>query len=135
MPINLVNKILVKTSYSLAQFVNRYLQANRPELVQEELNTPEGLEQSILAGSTVRENGDIDRQAGICSKTARKWLNRLGYKWKEVQKEVFFDGHEREDVIEYRKTFLNEMKSLLPYFVEFFENGTMVPKNIQIIAQ
>ena len=44
------------TSYSLAQFVNRYLQANRPELAQEELDTPEGLEQSILAGSTVREN-------------------------------------------------------------------------------
>ena len=41
---------------------------------------------------------------------------------------MFFDGHEREDVIEYRETFLNEMKSLLPYFVEFFEDGTMVPK-------
>ena len=67
MPINLVNKILVKTSYSLAQFVNRYLQANRPELAQEELDTPEGLEQSILAVSTVRENGDIDRRAGIRS--------------------------------------------------------------------
>ncbi len=41
---------------------------------------------------------------------------------------MVFDGHEREDVIEYRETFLNEIKSLLPYFVEFFEDGTMVPK-------
>ncbi len=128
MPINLVNKILGITSYFLAQFVNRYLQENRPELAQEELDTPEGLEQSILAGSTVRENGDIDRRARIRSKTAQKWLHRLGYKWKEVQKRVFFDGHEREDVIEYRETFLNDMKSLLPYFVGFFEDGTMVPK-------
>ena len=31
-------------------------------------------------------------------------------------------------MIKYRETFLNEMKSLLPYFVEFFEDGTMVLK-------
>ncbi len=41
---------------------------------------------------------------------------------------MFFDGHERKDVIEYQETFLNKMKSLLPYFVEFLENGTMIPK-------
>ena len=70
MPINIANKLIGITSYSLAQFVNRYLRTNRLELAQEGLDTPEGLEQSILAGSTVRENGDIDRQAGICSRTA-----------------------------------------------------------------
>lgn len=31
-------------------------------------------------------------------------------------------------MVEYRKTFLNEMKSLLPYFVEFFNNRSMLPK-------
>ena len=41
---------------------------------------------------------------------------------------MFFDGQERENVMEYRETFLNEMKSLLSYFVEFFEDGTMVSK-------
>ena len=65
---------------------------------------------------------------GICSITARKWLNRLGYKWKDVQKVVFFDGHEREDVVEYREIFLEEMKALLPYFVKFKEDGTILPK-------
>ena len=52
----------------------------------------------------------------------------MEYKWKELQKGVFFYGHKHKDVIEYRETFLNEMKSLLPYLVEFFEDGTMVPK-------
>ncbi len=47
---------------------------------------------------------------------------------KKVQKRVFFDRHERENVIEYRETFLNQMKSLLPYFVQFFEDNTIVPK-------
>ena len=41
---------------------------------------------------------------------------------------MFFDRHKREDVIEYQETFLNEMKLLLPYFVEFFEDSTIVPR-------
>ncbi len=31
-------------------------------------------------------------------------------------------------MVEYRKSFLDEMKSLLPYLVEFSENGSMLPK-------
>ena len=113
MPINNINKIIDITSYSLAQFVNEYLRTNRPELAQEELDTPQEIEQSILAGSTIQENGDINRRSGIRSRTARKWLNRLGYKWRKVQKGLFFDGHKRKAVVEYRKTFLDKMKSLL----------------------
>ena len=41
---------------------------------------------------------------------------------------MFFDGHERKDVVEYRETFLSEMKSLLPYFVEFSDNGSILSK-------
>ena len=81
-----------------------------------------------MSGSTVRSDGNINRQARIRSRTARKWLNRLGYKWNEVQKEVFFDGHEQKDVVEYRETFLDEMKLLLPYFVEFSDDGSILPK-------
>ena len=108
--------------------MNKYLRTNRPELAQNEIDSQEGLEESILAGSTVRVDGTVDRQSGIRSRTARKWLNRLGYKWKEVQKGVFFDGHEREDVVEYREEFLDEMKKLLPYLVEFSEDGSMISK-------
>ena len=57
-----------------------------------------------------------------------KWLNCLGYKWKEVQKGVFFDRHKRENMVEYRETFLIKMKSLLIYFEEFSENGLILPK-------
>ena len=107
--------------------MNKYLCTNRPELAQNEIDSQEGLEESILARSTVRVDGTIDRRSGIRLKTARKWLNRLGYKWKEVQKGVFFDGHKREDVVEY-KEILNEMKKLLSYLVEFSEDGSMISK-------
>ena len=43
-------------------------------------------------------------------------------------KSVFFDWHEQEDVLEYREKFLSEMKSLLSYFVEFSDDGSILPK-------
>lgn len=41
---------------------------------------------------------------------------------------MFFDGHERENVVEYRKTFLKEIKLLLSYFIEFQDDSTFLPK-------
>lgn len=95
MPTKIINNIIGIISYSLALFVSEYLRTNRSELAPEELDTPEELEQSILSSSTIQSDGSIDNRAGIRSRTARKWLNRLGYKWKKVQKGVFFDGHGR----------------------------------------
>ena len=40
----------------------------------------------------------------------------------------FLDGHERKDVVEYRETFQKEIKSLLPYLVEFRADGIIIPK-------
>ena len=64
----------------------------------------------------------------IRSRTARNWLRKLGYEYKDVRKDVFVDGHERSDVVEDRKNFLQKMEELKPYIVEFEENGTMKPK-------
>ena len=108
--------------------MEEYLRIQRFELAQTEMDTQEKLEQSILCGSTTQADGMVDRWAGIRSRTARKWLNRLGYKWKDEQKVFFFDGHEREDVMKYQETFLEEMKSLLPYFVEFQDDGIILPQ-------
>ena len=34
----------------------------------------------------------------------------MGFHYKKYQKGVYVDGHEREDVVEYQKTFLKEME-------------------------
>ena len=86
------------------------------------------LEQSILCGSIIRPDGTVERREGICLRTARKWLNRLGYEWKDILKGISFDGHERKDVVEYREIFLEKMKSLPSYFIEFEEDGKILPK-------
>lgn len=41
---------------------------------------------------------------------------------------MFIDGHKRPDIIEDRKHFLQVMKELEPYLVEFDKTGQMIPK-------
>ena len=64
----------------------------------------------------------------IWSRTTRKWLYKLGYEYKDVYKDVFINGHEQSDVVEDCKVFLNKMKELKPYIVEFDEDGAIKPK-------
>ena len=64
----------------------------------------------------------------ICSRTARTWLHKLRYVYKNVCKDGFVDGHEKSDVVEDYANFLKKMEELKPYMVEFFEDGAMKPK-------
>ena len=45
-----------------------------------------------------------------------------------MKKDVFINGHERSDVVEDCKRFLNKMEDLKPYLVEFNEDDTMKDK-------
>ena len=44
------------------------------------------------------------------------------------KKGFFFDGHEQENIVEYRKIFLEEIKLFLSYYVGFKEDGKILPK-------
>ena len=45
----------------------------------------------------------------ISVETSRKWLHELGFEVLSGDKGMFFDGHERDDVVEERKVFLTKM--------------------------
>ena len=47
----------------------------------------------------------------ITLKTSRIWLKKIGLVPQSRKKGIYFDGHEREDVLEYRAKFLEEMKT------------------------
>ena len=64
----------------------------------------------------------------ICSRTARRWLGKLGYEYKNVCKDIFVDGHKRADIVEDCKNFLKKIEEWKLYMVEFYENGAMKPK-------
>ena len=48
----------------------------------------------------------------ICTETARLWLRSLGFSQKYHKKGVYFDGHERQDVVEYWKQFVQQLHKL-----------------------
>ena len=48
----------------------------------------------------------------VSVETARKWMHELWFEVVVKKKGTFVDGHEREDVVEYRKTFLRRMVAL-----------------------
>lgn len=63
------------------------------------------------------------------ARTGRRWLNKLGLKYSTYRKGVYFDGHEREDVVNYRQEhFLPRWKRYRERFVVFQEDGSFSAK-------
>ena len=48
----------------------------------------------------------------IQPRTAIKWLHHLGFRSQSHKKSVYIDGHERNDVVEYRKLYLRKLEIL-----------------------
>lgn len=57
---------------------------------------------------------------GISLSTARSWLHREGFRYTEHKKALYYDGHERPDVVDYRQNvFLPFMEKIRPRLVEY----------------
>lgn len=61
-------------------------------------------------------------RAPISRECARQWLYRLGCKSKVISAGVYYDGHDREDVLDYRKNWLQRMQDAekcMPLYLHF----------------
>jgi hypothetical protein len=67
---------------------------------------------------------ELPRPVSISERTATRWLGRLNYRFREYRKGLYFDGHERADVVAYRESFLTRMENRLP-FIATFEGADM----------
>ncbi|THH13846.1 hypothetical protein EUX98_g9674 [Antrodiella citrinella] len=57
---------------------------------------------------------------GVSLRTARRWLHREGFRFIEHKKSLYYDGHERPDVVKYRQeTFLPAMQKLQDRLVKY----------------
>ena len=57
---------------------------------------------------------------GICLSTARRWLHREGFRYMKYSKGLYYDGHDRPDVLDYRqKHFLPAMQQYRLRMVEY----------------
>ncbi|KAJ6533469.1 hypothetical protein B0H10DRAFT_1763261, partial [Mycena sp. CBHHK59/15] len=45
----------------------------------------------------------LNLKHGISLRTAQNWMKRMQYRWKSEPKGMYSDGHEREDVVNYRQ--------------------------------
>ena len=48
----------------------------------------------------------------ISVKTANRWLHKLGFSRTHHQKGVYFDGHERDDVVENRNSYISQLAEM-----------------------
>ena len=49
-------------------------------------------------------------QVDIAEETARRWMHKLGFEQKRIGKSVYFDGHERDDIVEARQEYLKTLE-------------------------
>ena len=69
-------------------------------------------------------------EKAITGRTASQQLLKLGFKWKEVKKGVYNNGHKREDIVAYRKeVFLPFLKSVESRLMDWDENLLPNPTN------
>ncbi len=56
----------------------------------------------------------VKEQHGIevCTSTVSIWLHDMGFSYKQFSKGVYFDGHERQDVVDDREAYLAKLASL-----------------------
>ncbi|KAJ7823280.1 hypothetical protein B0H13DRAFT_1919727 [Mycena leptocephala] len=54
---------------------------------------------------------EIDDTIGVTTATA--WLKKLGYRLRRYQKGIYYDGHERPDVVQKRNEFIKDMFACL----------------------
>jgi hypothetical protein len=88
-----------------------------------EVEMPTGLKKYLELELFPRIQVKVSR--GISLRTARRWLHKEGFKYTVHKKALYFDGHEREDVIAYRQNvFLPLMKEHMKRLV-FFEVGNV----------
>lgn len=71
---------------------------------------------------------EVDGLIEICSYTTWIWLNKLGYSYEDVYKDVFVDWHKQPDIVKDCVNFLKVIKDLKPYIVKFEEDKTMKPE-------
>ena len=58
----------------------------------------------------------------------------MGFVYKKYRKDIYYDGHEREDVVNYRKEFLQKMNDLEPLMPEFSDVSTFLHSNLSFLG-
>jgi len=99
----------------IPEVADKYLR----EIIREEM--PRGLKRYMELELFPRIHMKVGR--GISISTARRWLRSEGFRYISHKKGLYFDGHDRPDVVEYRQnSFLPAMMEYAPRLVRYVVN-------------
>lgn len=97
----------------IATAVTAYWQSRNPDV--NRVEQLELLSTSLHEIERSENTTQPQKRLSLSARTAVRWLHQMGYDWKEVKKGIYKDGHERQDVVQYRQeTFLKRMDVLRP---------------------
>lgn len=65
---------------------------------------------------------EVEQHRTVSLSTLSRFLLNNGFSFKRITKQVYMDGHEREDVVEYRKAFAADMIELRKRMDKFDDN-------------
>lgn len=67
----------------------------------------------------LHERLQLPNHIPISGRQARRWMNKLGFQFRELKKGSYVDGHERPDVVQYRDEFLIRMEVYQKRMIRF----------------
>ena len=72
------------------------------------------------------------RWVGVCKstiteRTACNWLKKLNWRYEQKKNGMYIDGHEREDVVQYRRAFVARWKEYEKRFHQWDHDGNLLP--------
>ncbi|KAF8757840.1 hypothetical protein RHS01_03409 [Rhizoctonia solani] len=80
----------------------------------------------FLSDPEVRKTLDIKKKISL--RTAQRWLSRAGFSWRSEPVGQYFDGHERQDVVEYRqKVYIPFLKKIKRRRIIYNRDGVEDP--------
>jgi hypothetical protein len=68
------------------------------------------------------------RKASISNRTAARWLKKLDWRYQRARNGLYIDGHEREDVVAYRRAFVERWKTYDMRFHRWDDDGHELPR-------
>ncbi|KAG2124867.1 hypothetical protein DEU56DRAFT_703926, partial [Suillus clintonianus] len=75
-------------------------------------------------------------KTGITLRTGQRWLHNMEWRYGKATKGMYIDGHERADVVEYRKGFLSRMNEYSKRMTTYDRDGNILsmPTGIDLAA-
>ncbi|PPQ76855.1 hypothetical protein CVT24_010781 [Panaeolus cyanescens] len=113
-PADFAGSVSMLADEDLTNDINLYLQEIGLAITSKKLT-------KYFNSEDMRKKHDIDKP--ISERTARCYLNHLGYRWSAAKKGQYADGHKREDIRVYRAAFLEKMKALQQRMEKFSKEG------------